>query len=131
MAIIETPDRPKNRHHKQPEARIQASAVQWIWNTYPETRGNFIHIPNEGNRSSQMDGAVRKSLGLVAGAPDTFLFLAKGGYHGLAVEFKTPTGAQSEAQKNFQKRLEKNGYRYEICRSLDQFKEIINDYLKI
>lgn len=130
MTIIPTQEKPKKRAHSQPEAKIQASAVQWLWNNYPETRGNYIHIPNEGNRASQMDGALRKSLGLVAGAPDTFLFLARNGYHGLAVEFKTETGVQSDAQKEFQKRLELNGYRYEICRSLEQFKEIIYDYLK-
>lgn len=129
MAIIETPPRPKNRKHSQPEGRIQASAVEWLWNTHPETRGCFIHIPNEGNRNSLLDGAVRKSLGLVAGAPDTFLFMARCGYFGLAIEFKTETGAQSAEQKAFQIRLERNGYRYEICRSLEQFKEIIEDYL--
>lgn len=127
--IVETPPQPKKRKHTQPEAKIQASCVEWLWNTHPETRGSFIHIPNEGNRNSKMDGAMRKALGLVAGAPDTFLFIPRHGKHGLAVEFKTETGIQSDAQKAFQARLEQNGYRYEICRSLEQFKEIINSYL--
>lgn len=127
--IVETPPQPKKRKHTQPEAKIQASCVEWLWNTHPETRGNFIHIPNEGNRNSKMDGAMRKALGLVAGAPDTFLFMPRHGKHGLAVEFKTESGIQSDAQKAFQARLEQNGYRYEICRSLGQFKEIINSYL--
>lgn len=131
MAIIETPPQPKKRKHTQPEARIQASAVEWLWNTYPETRGNFIHIPNEGNRKSKMDGAMRKALGLVAGAPDTFLFMPRQGKHGLAVEFKTETGVQSDAQKAFQYRLEQNGYAYRLCRSLDQFKAIIAEYLAL
>lgn len=129
MAIIETPPQPKKRKHTQPEARIQASCVEWLWNTYPETRGNFIHIPNEGNRDSKMDGAMRKALGLVAGAPDTFLFMSRHGLHGLAIEFKTDTGVQSQEQKAFQARLEQNGYAYYICRSLEQFKQIINNYL--
>lgn len=129
MTITKTPPRPRNRHHAQPEAVIQAACVKWLWNNYPETRGNFIHIPNEGNRSSAIDGSLRKSLGLVAGAPDTFLFMARGGYHGLAVEFKSLDGRQRDEQMEFQKRMELNGYRYELCRSEDQFHSIIADYL--
>ena len=78
-----------------------------------------------------MDGSIRKSLGIVAGAPDTFLFVPKGIFHGLAVEFKTPTGRQSESQKLFQERLERMTYRYEIVRSLDDFITVINSYLSI
>lgn len=130
--IQETQKNPyKTRKHSQPEARIQSSCVLWLNNERPETRGLYIHIPNEGNRDSAIDGALRRSLGLVAGAPDTFLFLARGDYHGLAVEFKTPTGVQSQAQKDFQFRLERQGYKYVICRSLEEFQQIIDDYLNL
>ncbi len=128
MTITKTPPRPRNKHHSQPEAIIQAACVKWLWNNYPETRGNFIHIPNEGNRSSAIDGSLRKALGLVAGAPDTFLFMARNGYHGLAIEFKSLDGKQREEQVAFQKRLEENGYLYKLCRSEEQFHSIIEDY---
>lgn len=127
--IQETPPRPQRRAHGNPEGKIQAECVQWLWNNRPETRGLYIHIPNEGNRNSKIDGAKRKALGLTAGAPDTFLFMSCRGYHGLAIEFKTETGVQSEAQKLFQARLEVMGYKYVIIRSLEEFKEIINWYL--
>jgi len=127
--IVETKPQIIKRQHKQPEARIQASAVLWLWNERPETRGLFIHIPNEGNRASAIDGALRRSLGLVAGAPDTFLFMPRGQYAGLAIEFKTEVGTQSDEQKAFQARLEKQGYCYRLCRSLEQFKQIITEYL--
>lgn len=129
--IIETPSHPQKIRHKQPEAKIQASCVEFLWNNYPETRGLYIHIPNEGNRSSSMDGPIRKALGLVAGAPDTFLFMARGRYFGLAIEYKTEKGVQSEEQKAFQSRLERQGYKYCLCRSLDQFKQIISEYLAL
>ena len=129
--IFETPEQPKKRKHAQPEAKIQASCVEFLWNNYPETRGLYIHIPNEGNRSSKLDGAMRKALGLVAGAPDTFLFIARHGYFGLAIEYKTETGVQSAEQKAFQSRLEQQGYKYCLCRSLAQFKEIIEDYFSV
>lgn len=129
--IVETPEQPKKRAHSMPEGKIQASCVEFLWNNYPETRGLYIHIPNEGNRSSKQDGAKRKALGLVAGAPDTFLFIARRGYFGLAIEFKTETGVQSQEQKAFQARLEQQGYKYCLCRSLAQFKEIIEEYLSV
>lgn len=78
-----------------------------------------------------MDGSVRKALGLIAGAPDTFLFMARGSYHGLAVEFKTETGIQSQAQKDFQMRLEMQGYKYELVRSLQEFQDVITKYLSL
>lgn len=127
--ITETPPRPQRRTHGNPEGKIQATCVQWLWNTRPETRGLYIHIPNEGNRRSKIDGSIRKSLGIVAGAPDTFLFIPSQRYHGLAIEFKTDIGVQSEAQKDFQRRLEEQGYKYVIVRSLEDFKEVITDYL--
>lgn len=68
-------------------------------------------------------------MGIVSGAPDCFLFMARHGFHGLAVEFKTEVGTQSDKQKEFQLRLEDNGYKYCICRSLDEFKTIISGYL--
>lgn len=127
--IHETPPRPQRRTHGNPEGKIQAECVQWLWNTRPETRGLYIHIPNEGNRRSKIDGSIRKALGLTAGAPDTFMFISRNGYHGLAIEFKTKTGVQSETQKDFQMRLEEQCYKYVIVRSLEEFKEVITDYL--
>lgn len=127
--IHETPPRPQRRTHGNQEGKIQAECVQWLWNTRPETRGLYIHIPNEGNRRSKIDGSIRKALGLTAGAPDTFMFIPRNGCHGLAIEFKTETGVQSETQKDFQMRLEEQGYKYVIVRSLEEFKEVITDYL--
>lgn len=127
--IVPTPPRPARRSHGNPEAKIQADCVQWLWNNHPQTRGLYIHIPNEGNRRSKTDGAVRKALGIVAGAPDTFLFIPNKGYHGLAIEFKTSIGIQSEEQKSFELRLEALHYKYVIVRSLSEFKEVILSYL--
>ena len=127
--IIENPQRHIRRTHSNPEGRIQAECVQWLWNNYPETRGLYIHIPNEGNRRSKIDGSVRKSLGIISGAPDTFLFIPSKGYHGLAIEFKTLRGRQSKSQQLFEERLESFGYKYVIVKSLSEFIETIKSYL--
>jgi len=126
--IIETPSQSKKHSHRALESKIQVTCVAWLWNNYPETRGNFIHIPNEGNRANAIDGAMRKAMGLIAGAPDMFLFMARKGKYGLAIEFKTDVGAQRKEQIAFQARLEHNGYAYYVCRSFEQFRQIITEY---
>jgi len=42
---------------------------------------------------------------------------------------KTEKGKQSPAQIEFQKRVEAQGYKYVVCRSLDEFMMVINEYL--
>lgn len=129
--IVETPERPTRRSHRSNEGKIQAECVAWFWNTYPQYRKLLFHIPNENDRadSNPIQGAIRKSLGVVPGVADLLLLISRGGKHGLCLEMKDERGAQKPAQKEWQIIVEAQGYRYEICRSLRQFQEIIKDYL--
>lgn len=129
MPILETPPRPKQKQRGSPEGKIQAECVAWFWNTYSEYRGLLFHVPNEGNRNSQSDGVLRKALGLVAGVSDLILLIPSSKYHGLCIEMKTDTGRQSPAQIEWQSKVEKQGYKYIVVRSLEQFKEEIREYL--
>lgn len=45
----------------------------------------------------------------------------------LFVEFKSLEGSQSLDQKRFQNKLERMGYTYAVVRSINQFKELINE----
>lgn len=128
MPIIETPPRPKSNKRGSPEGKIQSQCVAWFWNEYPEYRGLLFHIPNEGNRESKTDGAYRKALGLVAGVSDLMLLVARGSYHGLCIEMKTEIGRQSDVQKEWQLKAEKQGYKYILVRSLDAFQVEIRKY---
>lgn len=78
-----------------------------------------------------MSGSIRKNMGVTAGAADTALFLPRGGYHALFIEFKTEIGRQSDAQKLFQKNVEAQGYKYIVVRSLEDFKEEMEKYLSL
>lgn len=129
--IIETPERPVRKGHRQPEMKIQAACVLWLYNERPETRGLFWHTPNELDRPDANASLIarRRAEGIVKGVADCQLAIARGGYHGLFVEFKTDKGRQSEAQVAWQQLVEAQGYRYEICRGLNEFKALINDYL--
>jgi hypothetical protein len=44
----------------------------------------------------------------------------------IALEFKTPTGRQSPAQKEWQAVIEAAGYRYVIIRTFEEFKQTLN-----
>lgn len=131
MAIQVTLPRPTTRKRGSPEGRVQAECVQWFWNEYPQYRGNLFHIPNEGNRSSKTDGAYRKALGLVSGVSDLILLIPNKLHHALCIEMKTETGRQSDAQRQWQFKVEQQGYRYEVVRSLEEFKKLIEEYLEL
>lgn len=70
-------------------------------------------------------------MGVFHGVSDTILLIPRGGFHALLIEYKDEKGRQSEYQKAWQKLVEGQGYKYCICRSLEQFKSIINEYLEL
>lgn len=129
--IVETPEKPEKRRHSSPEGRIQAECFAWFWNTYPQYRKLLFHVPNENDRadSNIIQGAIRKSLGVVSGVADLMLLVPSGRYHGLCIEMKDEKGRQKPAQAEWQAIVEAQGYKYIICRSLEQFKITIKEYL--
>lgn len=131
MTIFETPERPNRRRHSSPEGKIQAECFAWFWNEYPQYRRLLFHVPNENDRadSNVIQGAIRKSLGVVAGVADLLFLVASGDRHGLCIEMKDEHGTQKPAQKEWQALVEREGYEYVICRSLEQFQQIIRGYL--
>ena len=66
------------------------------------------------------------ATGLKSGAADLIVLFPNSV---VFCEVKTPTGIQSEAQKDFQGQVEKLGFEYILVRSLDEFKIKINKYL--
>ena len=68
-----------------------------------------------------------KATGMTAGVSDSIVILPN---KTLYVEFKTPTGIQSDKQKEFQQIVTNLGHEYHVVRSLEQFKEIINENLR-
>lgn len=137
MIIETTPHPKKHRSHGNPEAKIQSECVTWLWNNKPETRGLYFCVPNENTQSvyetkrqQMISGSKRKAMGLVSGVADTLLLIARYGYHGLCIEYKTDIGRQSEAQQEWQRKVEEQDYKYVVVRSLQEFIKIINWYLE-
>jgi len=116
----------KPRHEE--EHRIQAACVRWWRLQYPRHAHNLFAVPNGGWRGKATAGKL-KAEGVVAGVSDLILLLPSGRYHGLCIEMKTRTGRQAESQKEWQAAIEQDGYRYIICRSLEEFMEQVTIYL--
>lgn len=110
------------------EHKIQVGCVRWFRMQYRDIAFCLYAIPNGGSRDA-VTGRRMKDEGVVAGVADLFLSVARKGHHGLYIEMKTDKGKQSVAQVEFQKRVELQGYRYVVCRSLDDFMGVVNDYL--
>lgn len=85
----------------------------------------MFSIPNEAiQKMGWKQIAKFKATGLSSGVSDTIIMLPG---KILFVEFKTFTGRQSKSQKEFQTISEKLGFEYHICRSLEDFKYIVNE----
>jgi hypothetical protein len=87
-------------------------------------------IPNGGKRSAR-EAALMKAEGVTAGAPDWMLFVPRGPYHGLALEFKRPGGRWrlTEAQAAFHDRLRDHGWQVYIATSAEQAWHLLGVYL--
>ncbi len=114
------------------ETRIQQRCIHWFRLQHTELwkDGVLFHISNEGIRSPRM-GARFKKEGGVPGVADLCLALPRGGYGALYIEMKRPRTYQSQSQKLWQKGMEKHGNRYAVCRSLEEFQKVVEEYLKL
>ena len=113
---------------KHLEEDIQMACVRWFGYQYPQYALLLHHSPNGGFRNAR-EAARFKAMGTRAGVSDLILFLPRKGYHGLCIEMKTDKGTQSKAQKEWQAKVEAQGYKYVVCRSIDEFVSIMDYYV--
>lgn len=126
----------------QEEHKIQCACVKWFGYAHPELRGLLFAVPNGGARSKATAGML-KAEGVTAGVSDLILLVPRCRAnitennaasieikHALCIEMKTAKGRQSPEQKAWQAKVEKFGYKYVVCRSLDEFIVTIENYLK-
>lgn len=106
------------------ESDIQQACVRWFRLAHPECL--CFAVPNGGRRDA-VTGAKLKGEGVMAGVSD-LVIVAEGKV--LFIEMKTRKGRQQESQKEFQRRVETLGHKYIVCRSLDDFMEMVGDWVK-
>lgn len=113
---------------RQVEHDLQAACVRWFRLAHPRLALCLVAVPNGGRRDA-VTGAKLKAEGVVAGVSDLLLLVPRGKYHGLCIEMKTPKGRQSEAQRQWQREMERQGYKYALIRSFDAFMQEVGGYL--
>lgn len=97
------------------ESKIQSAVLKYL-----QGKGIFAWRQNNLAVYDPKLNGYRSHTGL-KGVPD-ILGVIKGQLVGF--EIKTPRGVQSSDQILFQKRLERNGGKYHIIRSLDDIKKL-------
>lgn len=127
------------------EGRIQQEIVKWYRGRYclshHDPQCAIFSVPNEAamtvagslaklgvgksiiRRVSSMITNLLKSTGMMSGVSD-LIVLQPGRV--LFIEVKTPSGRQSKTQLRFENIVSKLGFKYFIVRSLDEFKDLVN-----
>ena len=111
------------------EDTLQKSCVQWFDLQYRHISWALFHVPNGGTRNAK-EAAKFKGMGVRSGVPDLMLIIPRHGFHYLALELKVGKNRQTENQKWYQFNMTENGGRYAVIRSLDDFIDTVNDYLR-
>ena len=117
--------RPANLEHQ-----LQSRCVKWFRLTHRDMVHNLFAVPNGGYRT-KTTAALMKAEGQLAGVADLILLKRKGRCGALLLEAKVKGNYQSETQREWQKRIEEDGYIYKVFRTLDEFIEIVNSYLSL
>ena len=108
------------------ESKLQIECVRWFRLAYPKL--TLFAIPN-GGRRGKIEASIMKAEGVLAGVSDLFLANASKEHHGIFIEMKHGSGKQTDSQLQFQKSVEEQGYQYIVCKSFDEFKKTIEEYL--
>ncbi len=118
------------------ESRLQKSVIRW-WDGICEQYGLhpwLLHsIPNGAvygvGHTRIIRAMILKDEGLRNGYPDLGLEVARGRFHGLRIEMKLPETHPDVGQQIYHELLRAQGYRVEVCRSLEEAIKVIEDYL--
>ena len=110
------------------EHRIQTDCITWFRLQYPAYKHNLFAVPNGGLRD-KITAAQLMDEGVLAGVADLILLKSNDRYGALLIEMKTRTGRQSDNQIEWQQKIEADGYRYVICRSIEDFMREVREYL--
>lgn len=113
------------------ENKIQAEIVQWFTKNYclkhHKNRALIFSVPNELGKENAIRTLQAKATGLLSGVSDLIIITPKRKV--LFIELKTEIGKQSQSQKEFELRVNALGFQYHVIRSLEQFKNLIQNEL--
>jgi len=108
------------------EQLLQQKCVMWFNNTYPQYRGLLAY--NLNNSIGGYRGKQNKWMGIIKGRSDLVLYF---GGTATMIELKTLTGTQKPEQIKWQLLVESQGFRYEVVRTLEEFKELVKNIVPL
>lgn len=111
------------------EHDLQCDCVQLFRERNPHLALLLFAIPNGGQRHLSV-AAKLKAEGVLSGVPDLFLALPSGEYHGLWLELKVGKNKLTDNQKKMFALLTEQGYKCVEVRSVEEFIEVTEEYLK-
>tara|TARA_R110000868_G_scaffold376148_7_gene640967 strand:+ start:2308 stop:2673 length:366 start_codon:yes stop_codon:yes gene_type:complete len=111
----------------QSEHDIQKAFFQWLHYQKFDGVELFHAIPNGGARHPAV-GAKLKAEGVKAGALDTQWPVARGGFIGLAIEFKVPDGNPSKEQRDRMDKLQREGWCVALCWNWEAAARFVQGY---
>ena len=116
-------------------SRLQAACIKYFRYQYNEYKLLLFSIPNGIPLSNQnVRTKIYKKLkeeGLQPGVPDLFLAVGNSIYNGMFIEIKSKTDRLRKKQVDMIRELESENYKCIIVRSVDEFMEQINEYMRI
>ena len=122
---------------KSKEDQLQSECVRWFRYQYPDIV--IFAIPNGGKRNV-IEASKLKATGVLPGVADLFVMHSNivfyentEGYimyHGLFIELKAGENKQTQAQIEFEAKAKHSSYAYHVCRSIDEFMKVVNEYLE-
>lgn len=110
------------------EDDLQETIVRWFDIAYPSLKKCLVCVPNGGKRNA-IEAARLKRMGVRAGFPDLIFIKPNKTYPYMGIELKTPKGRQSDFQKQYETYFSQLGAKYVVVRSVDEFIEVIQEYL--
>ncbi len=114
---------------KRIERDIQIAAIKYL-DMIGGDAAKIFHIPNGGSRNL-LEAVSLKAQGVRSGIPDLFLPVARGHFHGLWIEVKSPSGSATKAQAERMMALRTDGYMVSLCRSAEGVIDCVKNYLSI
>jgi len=113
---------------KASEYKLQVAVVNYLKMQYNDS----VYCASLGGQFQPYHSqrVKAKRTGYIAGFPDLFIYEAKGGFHGLAIELKVKGNYATESQKKWITKLNERGYSAKVCTGFDQTKQVIDDYFE-
>lgn len=119
---------PVPSEHEEQQALFEWAARRL--SLYPELDLLFA-IPNAGAGAQRGQAGKMKAEGVKPGVPDTFLPVARSGYHGCFIEMKRIAGSKVEPeQTEWLSKLKTQGYFAAICKGCEEAQKVLVDYLE-